>query len=100
MIQKNSPEGQFLTIIWRSMMSHAPAVSEQYKWILTGTAAILGVVVGNLKSIEEVVGAPFFSISLCSLVGSLFMAAVAYMLSMSSSFKYDAAVKFEEKLHS
>lgn len=83
MIEKNTPEGQFLLVVWRTMIGLAGPISEQYRWMLTGIAAILAVIIGNLKSIEDVVDTSMLRVSVGLLVASLLLASIAYLLSVA-----------------
>lgn len=98
MIEKQSPEGQFLTVCWRTILDMAGPISEQYKWLLTGVAAILGVIVANLESIQRVVCDANLKISLCLLIASVLLAAVAYLLSIMLKARNDVASKLEQIL--
>jgi len=69
------------------MISFSGPISEQYKWMLTGIAAIVGVVLANLSSLQAVVSDGYLKSSLSAMVASLFMAAVAFMLSMGLRFR-------------
>jgi hypothetical protein len=100
MIEKQTPEGQFLTVCWRTTIGMAGAVSEQYRWLLTGIAAILGLIVANLKSIQGVVDDAYLKSSLCLLVASVFLAAVAYLLSTSLKLRNDVCSQLEQVLGS
>lgn len=100
MIEKQSPEGQFLTICWRSIIGMAGAVSEQYRWLLTGMAAILGLIVANLNSIQAVVSDAYLKSSVCLLVASVFLASIAYLLSSSLKVRNDVSQQLEQVLGS
>jgi hypothetical protein len=98
MIPKNSPEGQFLTVCWRVTLGMAGAVSEQYRWLLTGIAAILGVIVANLDSIQKVIHDAFLASSVCLLVASVFLASIAYMLSTALMLRNEVSAQLEQIL--
>ena len=100
MIEKKSPEGVFLTVCWRTIIGMVGAVSEQYRAMLTGIAAILGVIVANLDSIQAVVHDTYLKNSLCMLVGSVFLAAVAYLLSTALKARNDVSSQLEQILGS
>lgn len=100
MITKQSPEGQLLTVTWRTMLSMAGPVSEQYRWMLTGLAAILGLMVANLDSIQKVVCDGHLKWSLSLLVVSVVLASVAYLLSTALKARNDVAYQLEEILGS
>jgi hypothetical protein len=100
MIPKTSPEGQFLTVCWRVTLGMAAAVSEQYRWMLTGIAAILGVIVANLDSIQKVVHDAYLATSVCLLVASVFLASIAYMLSTALKLRNEVSGQLEQILGS
>ncbi len=96
MIPKQSPEGQFLTVCWRTILDMAGPMSEQYKWLLTGIAGILGVLVANIESLQKVVSSACLKISLCLLIASVLLAAVAYLLSTMLHARNDVVAKLEK----
>ena len=98
MIQKNSPEGQFLLVVWRTMIGLAGPISEQYRWMLTGIAAILAVIIGNLKSIGDVVESSMLKASIALLVASLLLASVAYLLSVALRMRSETMNQLEAVL--
>jgi hypothetical protein len=100
MITKESPEGQVLLVLWRTMIGMSGAVAEQYRWILTGIAAVLGVLIANLSSIQAVVDDAYLTSALCLLVASVFLAAIAYMLSAALKVRAEVAVQLEQILTS
>jgi hypothetical protein len=100
MIEKQSPEGQFLTVCWRTTLGMAGAVSEQYQWILTGMAGILALIVANLSSIQGVVEDAYLKSSVCLLVASVFLASIAYMLSAALKARNDVVGQLEQILGS
>ena len=100
MIEKKSPEGLFLTVCWRTIIGMVAVVSEQYRALLTGIAAILGVIVANLNSIQAVVHDGYLKGSLCILVASVFLAAVAYLLSTALKTRNDVIGQLEQILGS
>lgn len=98
MIPKQSPEGQFLTVCWRTILNMAAPISEQYKWLLTGIAAILGVIVANLESIQRATHDVYLKIALCLLITSVLLAAVAYLLSTMLKARNDVTSQLEQIL--
>lgn len=100
MITKQSPEGQFLTVTWRTMLSMAGPVSEQYRWMLTGLAAILGLMVANLDSIQKVVCDSHLKWSLSLLVVSVLLASIAYLMSTALKARNDVMLQLEKILGS
>ena len=98
MIQKQSPEGQFLTLCWRTILGMAGSISDQFKWLLTGIAAILGVVVANLESIQKVVHDAHLKIALYLLIASVLLAAIAYLLSTMLKARNDVVSQLEQIL--
>lgn len=90
MITKESPEGQFLHVIWRTIIGASSAVSEQYKWMLTGIAAVLAVVIGNLEPIQKVIGHSYLKGAIALLAIAVVLAAIGYM--MCEAVKMRAAV--------
>ena len=100
MISRQSPEGQLLTVTWRTILSMAATVSEQYRWILTGIAAILGLMVANLDSIERVVHNTYLKWSLSLLIVSVVLASIAYLLSTTLKVRNDAIHQLEKILGS
>jgi hypothetical protein len=98
MIQKQSPEGQFLTVFWRTILGIAGQVSEQYKSLLTGIAAILGLVVANLATIQKVVCEVHLKIAICLLIASVLLAAIAYLLSTMLKARNDVMTQLEKIL--
>jgi hypothetical protein len=98
MIQKQSPEGQLLTVCWRAILSMAGPVSEQYKWLLTGIAAILGLVVANLESIQKVVHDAHLKSALCLLIASVLLASIAYLLSTMLKARNEVMSTLEQTL--
>ena len=100
MIQKQSPEGQFITVCWRTILDMAGPVSEQYRWMLTGIAAILGIMVANLDSIQKVVHDAHLKGSLCMLVASVVLASIAYLLSIALKARNDITYQLEKILGS
>jgi hypothetical protein len=95
MIEKQSPEGQFLTVTWRTILGMAGPISEQYKWLLTGIAGILGVVVANIESMQKSVSSTCLKIALCMLIASVLLAAIAYLLSTMLNARNDVVAKLE-----
>lgn len=100
MITKQSPEGQILTVIWRAMLNMAGPVSEQYRWMLTGLAAILGLMVANLDSIQNVINGDYLKWSLSLLVVSVLLASIAYLMSTSLKARNDVMYHLEQILGS
>jgi len=100
MISKQSPEGQYLLVLWQTMIGMAGPISEQYRWMLTGIAAVLAVLIANLKSIQEVVWDGYLKASLCLLVTSVFLASVAYLLSSALKFRAEVSKQLEVILSS
>lgn len=100
MITKQSPEGRFLTVTWRTMLGMAGPVSEQYRWMLTGLAAILGLMVANLDSIQKVVHNDHLKWSLSLLVVSVVLASIAYLLSTALKARNDVMYQLEQILGS
>lgn len=100
MITKHSPEGQLLSATWRTMLGMAGPVSEQFRWILTGQAAIIGLMVANLDSLQKVVSPGHLRWSLGLLVISLVLASFAYLLSVSLRARHDVMAQFERLLGS
>jgi hypothetical protein len=100
MITKESPEGQFLLVLWRTIIGMSSAVADQYRWILTGIAAVLGVIIANLSSIQGVVDDAYLKSAICLLVGSVFLAAIAYMLCAAVKVRSEVAVQLEQILTS
>ncbi len=98
MITKQSPEGQILTVIWRTMLNMAGPVSEQYQWMLTGLAAILGLMVANLDSIQKVVYHGHLKWSLSLLVISVVLASIAYLMSTALKARNDIMYQLEHVL--
>lgn len=80
------------------MLDMAGPISEQYKWMLTGVAAILGVIVANLESIQNVVSDANLKISLGLLIASVLLAAVGYLLSTMLKARNDVGSKLEQIL--
>lgn len=95
MIQKETPEGQFLLVVWRTMIGLAGPISEQYRWMLTGIAAMLAVIIGNLNSIQDVVNTSMLKVSISLLVASLLLASVAYLLSMALRVRSETISRLE-----
>lgn len=100
MITKQSPEGQLLVITWRTLLSMAGTVSVHYRWVLTGLAAMLALVVANLDSIQKVVAIGHLKVSLVLLIVSVALACVAYMLSASLVARNEVMIKIESVLGS
>jgi hypothetical protein len=100
MITKESPEGQVLLVLWRTIISMSGAVAEQYRWILTGLAAVLGVIIANLSSIQAVVDDAHLKSAICILVASVFLAAIAYLLSATVKVRGEVAIQLEQILSS
>lgn len=100
MITKSSPEGRFLTVCWRVTLGMAGAVSKQYRWLLTGIAAILGLIVANLDSIQKIIHDAFLASSVCLLVASVFLAAIAYTLSTALTLRNKVSAQLEQILGS
>lgn len=100
MITKQSPEGQYLTVAWRTMLSLAGPVSEQYRGMLTGLAAILGLMVANLDSIEKVVCDSHLKWSLSLLIVSVLLASIAYLMSSALKVRNDVIYQLEQMLGS
>lgn len=98
MITKQSPEGQLLTVAWRTILNMAAPVSEQYRWMLTGLAAILGLMVANLDSIQKVVCDSHLKWSLSLLVVSVVLASIAYLMSMALKARNDVMYQLEQLL--
>lgn len=78
----------------------AGVVSEQYRWLLTGIAAILGLIVANLHSIQGVVHDAYLKSSVCLLVASVFLASIAYLLSAALKARNDVSNQLEQVLGS
>jgi hypothetical protein len=100
MIPKQSPEGQLLTVVWRTILGMAAPVSEQCRWMLTGIAAILGLIVANLGSIQKVVHDAHLKWSLSLLVVSVVLASIAYLLSTALKLRNDVTCQLEKILGS
>lgn len=100
MITKQSPEGQLLTVTWRTILGMAGPVSEQCRWMLMGLAAILGLMVANLDSIQKVVRAGHLKWSLSLLVVSVVLASIAYLLSTALKARNDVMYQLEQILGS
>lgn len=98
MIPKQSPEGQLLTVAWRTVLGLAGPVSEQYRWLLTGLAAILGLMVANLDSIQKVVHDANLKWSLSLLVISVVLSSIAYLLSTALKVRNDVMYQIEQVL--
>ena len=98
MIQKQSPEGQFLTVCWRTILGMAGPVSEQYRWMLTGIAAILGLMIANLDSIQKVVCEAHLKVSIALLVISAVLASIAFLLSAALKARNDVIYQLEQIL--
>lgn len=98
MIEKQSPEGQFLTVCWRTMLEMAGPISEQYKWLLTGIAGILGVVVANIESLQKAVSGICLKVSICLLIAAVLLAAIAYLLSTMLHARNNVVAKLENVL--
>lgn len=78
------------------MLSMAGPVSKQYRWMLTGLAAILGLMIANLDSIQKIVCSRHLKLSLGLLIASVFLASVAYLLSMVLKVRNDVIFKLEQ----
>lgn len=100
MIKKESPEGQVILVLWRTMIGMSGPVSEHYRWMLTGIAAVLAVLIANLKSIQEVVGDVYLKSAVCLLVASVFLASVAYLLSAALKVRAEVTNQLEQILSS
>ncbi|HEY8996183.1 MAG TPA: hypothetical protein VIM71_16070 [Lacunisphaera sp.] len=98
MIKKESPEGQFLTVCWRAIIGMADTVCEQYRWLLTGIATILALIVANLNSIQGVVDDAYLKTSVCMLVAAVFLASIAYLLSAALKARNEVVNKLEQVL--
>ena len=98
MITKQSPEGQLLSAIWRTLLSMAGRVSDQYRWMLTGLAAMLALLVTNLDSIQKVVSVGHLKLALVMLILSVALASVAYMLSTALIARNEVMLKLESVL--
>jgi hypothetical protein len=99
-ITKQSPQGQLLTVTWRTLLSMADRASDQYRWMLTGLAAMLALVVANLDSLQKVVSGGHLKLALVLLIVSVALAAVAYMLSTSLIARNEVMNKLEAVLSS
>ena len=100
MITRESPEGRFLVVVWRAMIGMSGTVSEQYRWLLTGIAGVLSVLIANLKSLREVMYDASLKWSLCLLVGSVLFAAAAYLLSAATKAQAEIAAKLDAAVDS
>ena len=95
MITKETPEGKVLLVTWRTIIGMSATVSEHYRWIVTGIAAVLAVVIANLKPIQEVVHDGYLKTAVSLLVVSVFLSSVAYMLSLALKVRVEVMDKVE-----
>jgi hypothetical protein len=82
-VTNGSPEGKVLQIVWRCMIGMAAEVSEMYRWVLTGIAAAIALVLANLSSIESVIGPMSLRVTMALLTISFASAALAFILSQA-----------------
>ncbi|MBK8479205.1 MAG: hypothetical protein IPL39_23875 [Opitutaceae bacterium] len=68
-----SPLQKFLRYLFLHVLSAAAVSAKQAKWVVTGTAAILGVIVANLAAVHEVVSLWALKLGLVSLTLSMLM---------------------------
>src|SRR5690606_23023523 len=80
-----------------SIIRMAGPISEQYRWLLTGIAAVLAVMIANLQSIQSVVQDGHLRIALGGLVISVLLASLAYMLSMAVRVKGEVTAALENE---
>jgi hypothetical protein len=66
-----SPEDKFLRIIWTYTTLVAAEAVIQVRWITTGIALLLGLLIGNLKSLYEVEYSAHLRFGICALALSL-----------------------------
>lgn len=78
-----SPLQKFLRYIYLHTLSAAGASAEQSKWLITGTAAILGLLVANLASIHEVVSSWAIKWGILLLTISMLIGVVVVLMSIA-----------------
>jgi hypothetical protein len=85
-----SPLQKFLRYLYLPVISTAGVSAEQAKWVVTGTAAILGVIVANLGSVREVVSSGALKCGICFLTISMLIGIVVVV--MANSIKHAVLV--------
>jgi len=94
--ERNSPEGQWLRARWNLILGMTPLSVDYTKWMATGIAAIVAVILANLDSITKQVYPVYFKWGTSLLIISLMTASLACLLSLSLSAGVKARKKAEK----
>jgi hypothetical protein len=77
------PEHVFKKIIWRSTLSFGSAIEQFTTWTLTGTAAIIALLVSNIDSVGKIVSIEGIRLSLVLFTLSLLTGVISKQLGMA-----------------
>jgi len=93
-IERDSPEGRCLRSLWDGLLMMAPEGVTYTKWIVTGIAGMVAVILARLDSITQHVSPTCFKWGTSILVVSLLTGSIACLVSLSLS----AGVKARKRL--
>ena len=82
-IERNSVEGRWLRKRWNLLLSMAELGADYTKWIVTGIAAIVAVILANLGAVAHHISHGLFKWGTSCLVVSLVTGAVSYLYTRS-----------------
>ena len=78
-----SPLQKFLRYLYLHVLSAAGVSAKQAKWVVTGTAAILGVIVANLAAVHEVVSSWALKLGILCLTLSMLVGVVVVIMAIA-----------------
>ena len=97
-IERDSPEGQWLRSRWDNMLGMAPTAVNYTKWIVTGIAGIVAVILATLDSVANQASPLLFKSGMTVLIVSLMIGAVSCLLSLSLSAGVKARKRAEKSV--
>jgi len=95
-----SPLEKFLRSIFLHILSAAGICADQTKWVVTGTAAILGLIIANLNSVREVVSSSALKYGICLLTTSMMVGVLIVLLALAIKHAVLVAQAFQQQLAS
>lgn len=95
-----TPEQELKKLTWRSVISLGESMEKSTTWTLTGVAAIVTLIIGNLESISKLISLMGIKITLACFILSLIFGVISKLYGMSLSAALQIVKEIEKSLNS